>query len=252
MDLGLTGKVAIVTGSSRGIGRAIALGFAAEGCDVVVTARGAETLNQTLDELKAAGARALGVAADLSVPQGPEQVVAAAKAEFGRIDILVNNVGGAFPGADDAAWEAAWQINMMAAVRSSRLVVPEMRAAGGGAILHISSIWGREAGGGATYNAVKAGMISHAKALALELAKDNIRVNSLAPGSIAFEGGGWWRRQQADPEGMARFIEQNIASGRFGRDDEVANVAVFLCSARASWVTGACVNVDGGQTRSNI
>ena len=252
MDLGLTGKVAIVTGSSRGIGRAIALGFAAEGCDVVVTARGAETLNQTLDELKAAGARALGVAADLSVPQGPEQVVAAAKAEFGRIDILVNNVGGAFPGADDAAWEAAWQINMMAAVRSSRLVVPEMRAVGGGAILHISSIWGREAGGGATYNAVKAGMISHAKALALELAKDNIRVNSLAPGSIAFEGGGWWRRQQADPEGMARFIEQNIASGRFGRDDEVANVAVFLCSARASWVTGACVNVDGGQTRSNI
>ena len=252
MDLGLTGKVAIVTGSSRGIGRAIALGFAAEGCDVVVTARGAETLNQTLNELKAAGARALGVAADLSVPQGPEQVVAAAKAEFGRIDILVNNVGGAFPGADDAAWEAAWQINMMAAVRSSRLVVPEMRAVGGGAILHISSIWGREAGGGATYNAVKAGMISHAKALALELAKDNIRVNSLAPGSIAFEGGGWWRRQQADPEGMARFIEQNIASGRFGRDDEVANVAVFLCSARASWVTGACVNVDGGQTRSNI
>ena len=252
MDLGLTGKVAIVTGSSRGIGRAIALGFAAEGCDVVVTARGAETLNQTLNELKAAGARALGVAADLSVPEGPEQVVAAAKAEFGRIDILVNNVGGAFPGADDAAWEAAWQINMMAAVRSSRLVVPEMRAVGGGAILHISSIWGREAGGGATYNAVKAGMISHAKALALELAKDNIRVNSLAPGSIAFEGGGWWRRQQADPEGMARFIEQNIASGRFGRDDEVANVAVFLCSARASWVTGACVNVDGGQTRSNI
>lgn len=252
MDLGLTGKVAIVTGSSRGIGRAIALGFAAEGCDVVVTARGAETLNQTLNELKAAGARALGVAADLSVPQGPEQVVAAAKAEFGRIDILVNNVGGAFPGADDVAWEAAWQINMMAAVRSSRLVVPEMRAVGGGAILHISSIWGREAGGGATYNAVKAGMISHAKALALELAKDNIRVNSLAPGSIAFEGGGWWRRQQADPEGMARFIEQNIASGRFGRDDEVANVAVFLCSARASWVTGACVNVDGGQTRSNI
>ena len=141
---------------------------------------------------------------------------------------------------------------MMAAVRACRLAVPEMRAAGGGSIVHIASIWGREAGGLPTYNAVKAAMISHAKQLALQLAPDNIRVNSVAPGSISFPGGGWWRRTEADPEGMAQFVRQNIASGRFGRPEEVADVVVFLCSDRASWVTGACINVNGGQTRSNI
>jgi 3-oxoacyl-[acyl-carrier protein] reductase len=146
----------------------------------------------------------------------------------------------------------AFHANIEAAVRATRAAVPHMRAQSGGAILHVASIFGREAGGSLPYNAMKAAMISHAKNSALALAADNIRVNSIAPGSIRFPGGSWDRRVEADPDGMARFVEQNIAMGRFGTVEEIASVAAFLCSPRASWITGACLNVDGGQTKSNI
>lgn len=251
MDLALKGKVALVTGSSRGIGRAIALALANEGCDIALVARGEPALREAEREIAATGVRAAAIVADVTVAGDVERMVREAHEGLGRIDILVNNAGGSFPDDDDG-WENAFRANIEAAVRATRAVVPLMRAQGGGVIIHIASIFGREAGGGLPYNAMKAAMISHAKNSALALAKDNIRVNSVAPGSIQFPGGSWDKRVQADPDAMARFVEQNIAMGRFGRVEEVADVVAFLCSSRASWITGACINVDGGQTKSNI
>lgn len=252
MDLGLKDRVAIVTGGSRGIGRAIALGLASEGCNVAICARGEEKLREAEAELTAKGVRALAMPLDVSDGAAIDAFVAHTAAGLGGIDILVNNAGGSKQGDDDEAWQGVIDLNLMAAVRASRAVVPHMRARGGGAIVNITSIYGREAGGSLTYNAAKAAMTSHAKNLGLTLASEGIRVNSVAPGSIRFPGGGWDRRVQADPEAMERFVKENIPSGRFGSPEEVANAVVFLCSPAASWVTAASLNVDGGQSRSNI
>jgi 3-oxoacyl-[acyl-carrier protein] reductase len=127
-----------------------------------------------------------------------------------------------------------------------------MKRRGGGAIIMIASIWGRESGGRMTYNSVKAAEISLAKSLAQQLAPLNIRVNSVAPGSILFPGGSWHKRQQADPQGIAEFIKRELPFGRMGRADEVGSVVAFLVSPKASWVSGASITVDGCQSRSNI
>lgn len=252
MELELAGKAAVVTGGSRGIGRAIALALAKEGVNTAICARGEEKLREAEAELRSLGADAVGVAADITTAEGAETVIRTASERFGRIDILVNNAGANRPEEDDAAWQGAMELNFLSAVRATRLVIPEMRKVGGGSIIHVASIWGRESGGNLTYNAAKAAMISHAKNLALQLAPEGIRVNSIAPGSIFFPGGSWDRRRQADPAGIDAFMKREIAAGRFGTPEEVANVAVFLASPRSSWVIGSCITVDGGQGRSNI
>jgi len=257
MDLGLSGKVALVTGASRGIGRAIALGLAAEGCRVVLCARGREALDAATDEVRRrakAGGDATAVAADVTTPEGVAALIETAREVFGGIDIVVNNVGGSgardLATADEADFRAVMERNFFPALRVSMAARPHLCARGGGVIVHIASIWGREAGGGPSYNVAKAAEISLGKAMARDLAREKIRVVSVAPGSVLFPGGGWERRQQADPDGIAAFLAREIPFGRFGRPEEISDVVAFLCSPRAGWITGACIPVDGGQSKA--
>lgn len=258
MDLQLRDKVAIVTGSSRGLGLASAQALAAEGALVTICGRDPGRLEAARAQIAAvAGAdRVHAETVDLSQADGPAALVERAAARFGGVDVLVNNVGMAkgagLVDTPDAAWQEALDYTLYPAVRASRAAVPHMERRGGGAILLIASIYGREAGGRLTYNVVKAAEISLGKALARELAAKNIRVNTIAPGSILFPGGSWHQRQQADPEGIADFVKRELPFGRFGRPEEVGEAVAWLASPRASWISGACVPVDGCQGRSNI
>ena len=255
MDLQLTGKVAAITGSSRGLGYASAKALIAEGCHVSLSARGIERLHQAAAELRTAArgeARIAAIPADVSTAEGVAAFIDHTVATLGGLDILVNNVGLA-RGADletttDAEWQEAFDQTLYPAIRASRAALPHLRRRGG-VIIIISSIFGREAGGRPTYNAVKAAEISLTKSLGQQLAKDNIRVVGVAPGSILFEGGSWHKRQQADPAGIAEFVKRELPFGRFGRAEEVGDVVAFLASPRASWISGTTVVVDGCHSR---
>jgi 3-oxoacyl-[acyl-carrier protein] reductase len=254
MDLGLKGKVAMLTGASRGLGRAMASALGAEGVNLSICARGGDALAAAAADLKAAGARVLAQAADVNDAAAMEAWTLATVKEFGGVDLLVNNAGGAKVGTlkqlDDDAWHQAFDLNFFSTVRLSRMCAAEMVKRGGGSIINVSSVYGREAGGPISYNSSKAAMISFTKGLARELAPLGVRVNSIAPGSIIYPGGTWEGLFKANPAFEKDFISHEFPAGRLGRPEEVAYAVVMLASPKASWITGACVPVDGAQGRS--
>lgn len=256
MDLGLKGKVALITGASRGIGRAIARALAEEGARISICARTPEVLEQAAAEMRSAGHEVLAMTADVTdLPQVTAWVLRTSE-HWGGIDILINNAGGAVVGTlaelEDSAWQESFATNFFGPVALSRIASAQMAHRDGGAIINISSIYGREAGGPIAYNAAKAALISLTKMMAREFAAKNIRVNSVAPGSIIYPGGVWEQIFKENPDFERDFISHDFPAGRLGRPEEVAYAVVMLASPKASWITGATIPVDGAQGRSLI
>jgi len=251
MDMGLKGKGVVVTGASRGIGRATAQAFAREGANLAICARSEETLSETADALRAMGVTVHAAACDVGDAAALDAFLDASRKALGTIDVLVNNVAGVGFADDEEAWQVGFKLTLMPSVRASTKVAPWMKESGGGSIVHISSIAGLEAGWPSSYAATKAALVSHAKSLAVAAAPGRVRVNVVTPGSIEFPGG-VWDQVKSGNRSMYDAVLASIPSGRMGTAEEVANAVVFLASDRASWITGSCLTVDGGQHKGNL
>ena len=256
MDLGLDGKVAMITGGSHGLGLQAAQCLAREGCKVAICARGEEQLNEAVAGLRAKGYQTHGTQADVTVEGAANRFYDETIANLGHPDILVNNVGGRRGSVliEETTMEQfrdGMEVNLFSAVRLMTMVLPHMREQDWGRIINISSIYGREHGGSIDYMTGKAGLIAFSKHLALQLAPTNVRVNCIAPGSIDFPGSSWDRFQQNNtPEVVSEFITRNLPAGKFGWPEPIGEMVAFLASDRADLITGTCINIDGGQSKS--
>jgi 3-oxoacyl-[acyl-carrier protein] reductase len=248
MSFDFSNRRVVVCGGSRGIGRSMALAFAAAGADVSICARGSDTLETARAEIARHGHQAHAATCDLADGAAVTRYVSQAGAALGGIDVLVNNASGFGMGDDEAGWSKGLSVDVMAMVRASHAALPMLEQRGEGAsIIHISSISGfRASTRTPAYAAVKAAMISYTASQAAMLAPKRIRVNCIAPGSIEFDGGVWDQRRKANDPLYDRVLK-SIPFGRLGAPEEVAEVALFLASAHARWVTGQTIAVDGGQ-----
>lgn len=256
MDMGISGKNALVTGGSRGLGRQAALALAREGVNVGICARGEDRLKETAAELRDLGVKVSAAVADLGKAEDTENLISTVRAELGEVDILVNNVGGSM-GTSDVLnssiddFQTVMDVNLWSAVRLMKLALPGMKERGWGRVINIASIFGREHGGTAPYMTAKAAMIAATKSAAMTMASTGVTVNAIAPGSILFPGGSWDRFMSNNtPEDVEEFIERNLPAGKFGWPEPIGATVAFLASTHADLILGACLNVDGGQSHS--
>lgn len=258
MDLNISGKNALVTGGSRGLGRQAALSLASEGVNIAICGRTRKTLDAAVTDLKTLGINAVGIEGDISNVASMNDMYQQVVNRLGEIDILINNVGGSRPGNDITNttvddFKATFDLNLFGGFELMRAVIPHMQKSRWGRIINIASIWGRESGGNISYMSAKAALIGATKHTALSLAKDGILVNSIAPGSIVHNQGSWERFLNENPTDVVNaFIENNLPMGRFGWPEPVGDLIAFLSSDRAGLITGACIVVDGGQSYSMI
>ena len=263
MDLGLAGRRALVTGSSKGIGKSIAAALAAESARVTICARGEEALRAAEAELRASGADVLAVPADLGTDEGVERVWQAHVTAFGGADVLVNNVtGGASPrdvlSATDADWLASYTMNVVVHVRFIRRALPGMLERGWGRIVNISSTAGRQPDDVPTYGPAKAALINLSKQLANAYSRQGVLTNCVCPGITRTEAAmaAAVRRTGRHDEDPRRVFDEYfgprrpLPAGRFGEPEDIAGLVALLCSERASWITGTCIDVDGGWVKS--
>lgn len=259
MDLEIKGKYALVTGGTHGIGKAIAIALADEGCNVTVCSRTSGRIEETLKELKSKGIDCMGVQADVMVKEDIENVMAKIIKKWGTIHILVNNAGGGgrwgqedVEATGDGVWAEVYNKNVMSAVRFSKLALPYMRKQKWGRVITISSILGREAGGRPWFNIAKTAQTVLMKNFSLkhDIAREGITFNSIAPGCIMIPDTGWDEEQKKDPVAFKNILDEKFPLGRLGSPEEVASVVVFICSEKASLVNGASIAVDGSEGTS--
>jgi len=259
MDLKLKGKYALITGGTHGIGRAIALGLADEGCNVAVFSRDKERVEKTVSELKTKGVDCLGIQADVMIETDIKKVMENIIDEWGTIHILINNVGGGgrwgseiVEETKEEVWLEVYNKNALSAIRFTTLAIPFMRKQKWGRVVTITSIFGREAGGRPWFSMAKTAQTALMKALAKKdyLVKDNITFNSIAPGAVMIPDTGWEKMLKENPKELEEFIKNELPLGRLGTPEEIANAVVFICSEKASLINGASIPIDGGQSNS--